>query len=120
MTIKRAIENLSKLFFKRFTSTSTTTMMPAIQFKPSTAISSLFPKPPDPLSCCGSGCANCVWIQYVDDVNAYFDKPQVKSTNAHKILNKFKAIKEEMEKHVDDENLRSYLLMEIKAKLAKK
>jgi len=80
-----------------------------------------FPEPPDPLSCCGSGCQNCVWIQYADDVSAYFEKPKDDPpVGAAKILNKFKAVKKEMEKHVEDPNLRSYLLMEIKAKLAEK
>uniref|UniRef100_A0AC34Q6N1 Oxidoreductase-like domain-containing protein n=1 Tax=Panagrolaimus sp. JU765 TaxID=591449 RepID=A0AC34Q6N1_9BILA len=120
MAIKRAVEIFFRRMFIRFTSTSTRTMMPAQQFKPSTATSSTFPQPPDPLSCCGSGCANCVWIQYADEISAYFDQPKVQPSNAHKILNKYKAVKEEMEKNVEDENLRSYLLMEIKAKLAKK
>lgn len=81
---------------------------------------STFPEPPDPLSCCGSGCQNCVWIQFADDVNAYFSKPNPDLSGAEKILNKFKAVKKEMEKHVEDPNLRAYLLMEIKAKLAQK
>jgi hypothetical protein len=78
-----------------------------------------FPKAPDPLSCCGSGCANCVWIQYADDVSEYFSKKEHNS-KAHKFLDKYKAVKDEMEKHIEDENLRAYLLMEVKAKLTKK
>ena len=65
------------------------------------------------------GCANCVWIKYADDVNEYFTKKEHNS-KAHKILDKYKAIKEEMEKHVEDDNLRAYLLMEIKLKFKKK
>eukprot|EP01102_Stenamoeba_stenopodia_P015613 TRINITY_DN5346_c0_g2_i1.p1 TRINITY_DN5346_c0_g2~~TRINITY_DN5346_c0_g2_i1.p1 ORF type:complete len:155 (+),score=51.08 TRINITY_DN5346_c0_g2_i1:80-544(+) len=29
------------------------------------------PKPPDPTTCCGSGCENCVWLRYFDDLDAY-------------------------------------------------
>lgn len=33
-------------------------------------------EPPDPTSCCGSGCANCIWIEYAAElVRHHGDRP---------------------------------------------
>uniref|UniRef100_A0A915LGB9 Oxidoreductase-like domain-containing protein n=1 Tax=Meloidogyne javanica TaxID=6303 RepID=A0A915LGB9_MELJA len=63
--------------------------------------------------CCGSGCPNCVWLQYVDNVLDY-----VKSLPLdEKIIEEQKRhIREELEKNVEDENLRMFLTIEIESK----
>lgn len=45
------------------------------------------PEPPDPATCCGSGCANCVWIEYVAEQMRYYrDRP------SHEILSEIDRI----------------------------
>uniref|UniRef100_A0A915LGA5 Oxidoreductase-like domain-containing protein n=1 Tax=Meloidogyne javanica TaxID=6303 RepID=A0A915LGA5_MELJA len=63
--------------------------------------------------CCGSGCPNCVWLQYVDNVLDYvkslpLDEKVIEEQKRH--------IREELEKNVEDENLRMFLTIEIKSK----
>ncbi|KAF7637128.1 Oxidoreductase-like domain-containing protein [Meloidogyne graminicola] len=72
-----------------------------------------FPLPPQPGQCCGSGCPNCVWLQYVDNVLDY-----VKSLPLdEKIIEEQKRhIREELKNNVEDDNLRMFLTMEIEAK----
>uniref|UniRef100_A0AC35FNJ9 Oxidoreductase-like domain-containing protein n=1 Tax=Panagrolaimus sp. PS1159 TaxID=55785 RepID=A0AC35FNJ9_9BILA len=94
------------------TSPETSTKSPMITQNPK------FPEAPDPLSCCGSGCVKCVWIQYADEVGEYFSKKE-NNSKSQNFMDKYNAVKEEMEKNVQDENLRAYLLMEIKAKFSK-
>jgi len=74
-----------------------------------------FPLAPDPMSCCGSGCQNCVWIQYADDVSKFLDKHGCDDMTADK---KYDLIKQELDRHVEDPNLRAYLTMELKAKIS--
>lgn len=65
------------------------------------------PPPELPVCCCMSGCDKCVWLAYADELVDYYSEatPHV-----------FEAI----EKHVDDPNLKAYLLFELKAKGIKK
>ncbi|KAL3118504.1 hypothetical protein niasHT_000269 [Heterodera trifolii] len=72
-----------------------------------------FPTPPSRDLCCGSGCPNCVWIQFADEVMDY-----VKSLPLHDGVEKQqkKMVGDALNQNVEDENLRVYLLMEIQAK----
>lgn len=70
-----------------------------------------FPQPPDPASCCGSGCQNCVWIQYAEAVH-HFMEQHPSPTMADSSVKVAKL----MEENVKDPNLRAYLMMEIKMK----
>lgn len=54
-------------------------------------------------TCCMSGCANCVWIQYAEDMVKYYSRA------GNGIEEVFKAIDQE----VDDDNLKAYLNFEI-------
>ncbi|CAF0708673.1 unnamed protein product [Brachionus calyciflorus] len=68
------------------------------------------PPPQIPLMCCGSGCSNCVWIQYTDELLKYYEENSKKRKMALK-----KAL-EEIQK-IEDVNLRDFLTMEIKMKM---
>jgi hypothetical protein len=61
---------------------------------------------------CGSGCYNCVWIQYADAVHKYFDDhPCIERTPR-----KWQKIHDLLGRNVPDVNLRAYLEMEMKHK----
>ena len=62
--------------------------------------------PEVPTTCCGTGCANCVWIQYVDDLNAYF-KDGGKAS-------------EEAIDQIEDENIKMLVKMELRARQTQK
>lgn len=68
------------------------------------------PPPQVPLMCCGSGCSNCIWIQYAEELVKYYESRGDKKENALRdALSKIEKI--------DDVNLRDFLTMEIKMKL---
>lgn len=57
--------------------------------------------PPPPTTCCMSGCANCVWIQYAEEVSS-------------KLQGGSDAVREIIMKDVQDTNMRSFLDMELR------
>ena len=66
-------------------------------------------KPDSPLTCCGSGCQNCVYLTYADDLMKYYEqKYDDSSFGINKAL-------EEVNK-ITDESLKSYITMEIQMK----
>lgn len=54
-----------------------------------------------PTTCCMSGCANCVWVEYADKVTQYFRDGGEK------------AIKEINEK-IEDANIKAFILHELR------
>lgn len=65
------------------------------------------PKPPEePTTCCMSGCANCVWLEYAEKLSEYYKDGGEKS------------IKEINEK-ISDPNIKAYLLHELRMRMKK-
>ena len=64
-----------------------------------------------PVVCCGTGCQNCAWLQYAEALLKFYgDSCSKNQENIHK------AVMDEINK-LDDENLKSFLTMELKMKL---
>ncbi|KAM9371309.1 oxidoreductase-like domain-containing protein 1 [Phaethornis superciliosus] len=59
------------------------------------------PLPPPPTNCCGTGCPNCVWVGYVEEV-----LEQCRDGGQRAL--------EAVEQQVEDENLKMILRMEIR------
>ena len=57
------------------------------------------PPPELPTTCCQSGCANCVWIQYAEDVAKYYKDGGAKAKEAIA--------------QIEDANLRAFIMLEI-------
>ena len=73
--------------------------------------STSFPDGPSNM-CCMSGCANCVWLDYTDDmIKTYAEKGERLDISV---------ILQEVEEKVDDPMIKSFIKMELKSKFEKK
>ena len=63
-----------------------------------------------PTTCCGSGCANCVWIEYAQRLTDSISVEQRRS------VDDFLA---NIDQHIDDPSVRAFVAMELREKLAK-
>ncbi|KAL5245200.1 hypothetical protein ACI65C_012610 [Semiaphis heraclei] len=60
--------------------------------------------PEEPMTCCMSGCANCVWIEYADKVRSILANSDNKQVSKM-VLDK-----------IQDPNMKAFLSMELKSK----
>ncbi|KAL1495012.1 hypothetical protein ABEB36_010502 [Hypothenemus hampei] len=59
--------------------------------------------PEEPTTCCMSGCANCVWLDYAEKLTEYYKDGGEKSVK-------------EINDRISDPNIKAYLLHEIRMK----
>ncbi|NWV60631.1 OXLD1 protein, partial [Malurus elegans] len=64
------------------------------------------PVPPPPTHCCGTGCPNCVWVAYVEELLEQHQDGGAQALEA-------------VEQHVEDENIKMILRMEIRLRSKK-
>lgn len=65
--------------------------------------------PEIPVTCCGTGCQNCVWLEYADQLLNYYNHKQARTKQSVNVA------LDEINK-LSDENLKAYLSMELKNK----
>ncbi|KAI6230452.1 hypothetical protein M3Y99_01064400 [Aphelenchoides fujianensis] len=74
-----------------------------------------FPEAPHPQLCCGSGCHNCIWIQYADAVEDHLHEHHAEEAGTPE--ERWAKIERILALKVPDPNLRMYLEMEMKSKV---
>ena len=65
--------------------------------------------PEAPTTCCMSGCANCVWLDYAEELTKYYE---LKGGGMPK-----EEIIKDIESQLSDPMLKAFILLELKSKL---
>uniref|UniRef100_A0A0K2URP2 Oxidoreductaselike domain containing 1 [Microtus ochrogaster] n=2 Tax=Lepeophtheirus salmonis TaxID=72036 RepID=A0A0K2URP2_LEPSM len=68
--------------------------------------------PEAPTTCCMSGCHNCVWLDYAEDV--------IKHYNDLGLTLSYEKILDDIDAKIDDSMMKSFIKLEIRMKLRKK
>lgn len=61
-----------------------------------------------PSTCCMSGCANCVWLDFAEETVQYYKEMGEEM--------EFTALLREVEKNIDDPMIKAFITMELKSK----
>ena len=64
------------------------------------------PEPPPAELCCMSGCANCVWVTYAEELVKFYGEGKDKA-----------AVMKDVSKHIEDPSLREFVKLELKTRL---
>ena len=72
-------------------------------------------RPPElPVYCCMSGCEQCVWLLYADELLRYYTHDG-DGSGRHDAASAAQVL-DAIDRHVDDANLKAYLLFELRLK----
>lgn len=72
--------------------------------------SNLQTPPTPPTTCCMSGCANCVWLDYAEEMTQFYTKQGDGKVPKEDII-------KQIEANVTDPMLKAFILLEVKSKL---
>uniref|UniRef100_A0A0N5BAE1 Oxidoreductase-like domain-containing protein n=1 Tax=Strongyloides papillosus TaxID=174720 RepID=A0A0N5BAE1_STREA len=76
---------------------------------------SIFPEAPGEGICCGSGCQNCVWLVYAEEVLRVIEThPDFSDKSNKKEI--YRNIESQLKNEIQDPNLREFVLMDIRSK----
>ena len=67
--------------------------------------------PPPPTTCCMSGCANCVWLDYAEEVVRFYRRRGEDMDEA--------ALMAEVDRGLDDEMVKAFVRTEVRAMVKK-
>ena len=96
---------LSKINSKSQLTLSTTGIL---EDKPSEEDSQTDGPPSLPSTCCMSGCANCVWLDFAEETVNYYEAMGEKM--------EFTTLLKQVEKNIDDPMIKAFITMELKSK----
>ena len=74
-------------------------------------------RPPElPVYCCMSGCEQCVWLLYADELLQYYTHDVDGDGSGRHDAASAAQVLDAIDRHVDDANLKAYLLFELRLK----